>query len=42
MQMFLLLFCVYMVIIETQNRGSNNIQKTSRKVTKSKFYFFLS
>ena len=40
--MFLLLCFVYMVIIETQNRRSNNIQKTSRKVTKlrSKFYFF--
>ena len=37
-QMFLLLYFVYMVIIETENRRPNNIQITKLK---SKFYFFL-
>ena len=40
--MFLLLCFVYMVIIETQNRRPNNIQKTSVQSykLKLKFYFF--
>ena len=37
-QMFLLLWFVYVVIIETENRRLNNIQITKLK---SKFYFFL-
>ena len=41
--MFFAIFFVYMVIIKTQNRRPNNIQKPHRKVTKlkSKFSLFL-
>ena len=42
MQMFLLLFCVYMVIIENQSRKPNNVQKTSAQSYKTqiKILFF--
>ena len=40
MQMFLLLF-VYMVIIETQNRRPNNIQKTSAQSYKTQIKILL-
>ena len=41
MQMFLLLFFVYMVIIETQNRRPNNIQKTSAQSYKTQIKILL-
>ena len=40
MQMFLLLF-VYMVIIETQNRRPNNLQKTSAQSYKTQIKILL-
>ena len=41
MQMFLLLFFLYMVIIETQNRRPNNIQKTSAQSYKTQIKILL-
>ena len=41
MQMFLLLFLVYMVITETQNRRPNNIQNTSAQSYKTQIKILL-
>ena len=41
MQMFLLHFFVYIVIIETQNRRPNNMQKTSAQSYKTQIKILL-